>query len=91
MSKKLTRLKGRLETIKPKVDLEEKYKRAVEHGSEMETLYYKEVARAEVLMEQLKKFRDAFPPNPEDEKVVDDLLSKIRTNDGPSKPIKKAK
>lgn len=57
MSKKLARLKGRLEAVKPRVDLEDKYKKAVQYSTEMENLYHAELARSEELREQLEHLR----------------------------------
>jgi NTP pyrophosphatase (non-canonical NTP hydrolase) len=75
MHKKLQRLKGRLETVKPKLDMEEKYKKAVQHSTEMESLYYMELTKVEELREQLKKLQDILPKiNATEEKVVDELL-----------------
>jgi len=54
MSKKLARLKGRLEAVKPRVDLEEKYTKAIQHVSEMETKYRRELAANEELRQQLR-------------------------------------
>lgn len=53
MSKKLTRLKGRLEIVKPQIDLEDKYSKAVQQSTEMERRYYKELARSEEFQRQL--------------------------------------
>lgn len=79
MSKKLTRLKGRLEAVKPQVDLEDRYNKAVQQSTEMESRYYKELARAEDLHRQLIALQEVLPPaNQEDEKVVDSLLAKQR-------------
>ena len=79
MSKKLTRLKGRLESVKPQVDLEDKYNKAVQQSTEMESRYYKELARAEELQKQLLALQEVLPPvNQEDEKVVDSLLAQQR-------------
>jgi len=79
MNKKLTRLKGRLETIKPKVDLEDKYLRAVQHASEMESKYYRVQARAEELQKKLLSLQESLPHvDPDDEKLVDELLAKQR-------------
>lgn len=80
MSKKLTRLKGRLEAVKPQVDLEDRYNKAIQHSSEMESRYYKELARAEDLHRQLIALQEALPPiNQEDEKNVDAFLAKQRS------------
>lgn len=79
MSKKLTRLKSRLETVKPQTDLEDKYNKAVQQSTEMESRYYKELARAEELQRKLLAIQEALPAvNREDEKVVDKLLAKQR-------------
>jgi len=79
MSKKLARLKGRLETSRPKADLEEKYNKAVQLSAEMESRYYKELARSEDLKRQLLALQDVLPPvSPADEKVVNDMLAKQR-------------
>ena len=79
MSKKLTRLKTRLETVKPQVDLEDRYNKAVQQSTEMESRYYKELARAEELQRQLLALQEVLPPiNTEDEKNVDELLEKHR-------------
>ena len=79
MSKKLTRLKTRLETVKPQSDLEDKYKKAVQQSSEMESRYYKELARSEELQRQILMLQDSLPRvNREDEKNVDELLAKQR-------------
>lgn len=79
MSKKLTRLKTRLETVKPQVDLEDRYNKAVQQSTEMESKYYKELARAEELHRQLLALQEVVPPvNREDEKIVDELLAKQR-------------
>lgn len=79
MSKKLTRLKARLETVKPQSDLEDKYKKAVQQSTEMEVRYRKELARSEELQRQLLLLQDVLPHvNPEDEKIVDSLLAKQR-------------
>lgn len=80
MNRKLSRLKGRLETAKP-TDLEEKYNKAVQLGTEMESRYYKELARTEELRRQLLEMQGILPPvNPNDEAVVSELLSKSRLN-----------
>lgn len=79
MSKKLTRLKGRLESVKPQVDLVDKYNKVVQQSSEMESRYYRELARSEELQRQLLAIQESIPKiSREDEKVVDDLLAKKR-------------
>lgn len=79
MSKKLTRLKGRLESVKPQVDLVDKYNKVVQQSTEMESRYYRELARSEELQRQLLLLQDAIPAiNREDERVVDGLLAKQR-------------
>jgi NTP pyrophosphatase (non-canonical NTP hydrolase) len=81
MSKKLTRLKGRLDSIKPQVDLEDRYKKAVQQNAEMESKYYKELARSEELQRQIILLQDSLPTiNREDEKIVDGLLLNQRRN-----------
>lgn len=80
MNKKLTRLKGRLETVKPQADLEDKYNKAVQQSNEMESRYYKERARVEELQRQLLALQEILPDiNHEDERVVNELLEKQRT------------
>lgn len=59
MGKKLVRLKGRLEAVKPQLDLEEKYSRVMQHASEVETKYRKALAMNEELRLQLKKLQDS--------------------------------
>lgn len=59
MNKKLVRLKGRLETLRPKVELEDKYKRAVELTAELENKYQKEVAQVDELRLQLKRLQNS--------------------------------
>lgn len=77
MNKKLLRLKGRLEVVRPKSDLEDKYSKAVQHSAEMESRYYRELARTEELKRQLLLLQDSLPKvSEEDEKVVDELLAK---------------
>lgn len=79
MNKKLTRLKGRLESVKPQIDLEEKYSRALQQNSYMENLYQKEVARSKELQRVLLELQDSLPKvKEEDEKNVDELLAKSR-------------
>lgn len=79
MNKKLLRLKGRLEVARPKSDLEDKYNKAVQHSTEMESRYYRELARTEELKRQLLLLQDSLPKvSEEDEKVVDELLAKHR-------------
>lgn len=81
MNKKLLRLRGRLETSKPRSDLEEKYNKAVQTSAEMESRYYKELARSEELRRQLLEIQNVLPPvNSDDEAVVAELLSKNRQN-----------
>ncbi len=58
MSKKLTRLKGRIESAKPQIDLEDKYNLAIQKGAELEELYRKEVEKVELLKEKLKKVQE---------------------------------
>jgi len=92
MSKKLTRLKGRLETTKPKSDFEEKYNNAIKLSSEMENRHYKELARSEDLRRQLLELQGILPPvSPHDEKVVNDMLSKQRISVRKRKLEKKRK
>ena len=77
MNKKLLRLKGRLEVVRPKSDLEDKYSKAVQHSAEMESRYYRELARTEELKRQLLLLQDSLPKvSEEDEKVVDELRAK---------------
>lgn len=79
MSKKLTRLKGRLETVKPQTDLEDRYNKAIQQSSEMENRYFKEKARAEELYRQLLALQEVLPGvDRDDEKNVDELLAKQR-------------
>ena len=79
MNKKLLRLKGRLEVARPKSDLEDKYNKAVQHSTEMESRYYRELARTEELKRQLLLLQDSLPKvSEDDEKVVDELLTKHR-------------
>lgn len=79
MNKKLTRLKGRLEVVRPKSDLEDKYNKAVQHSTEMESRYYRELAKTEELRRQLLLIQEALPQISEvDEQIVDGLLSKQR-------------
>lgn len=81
MNKKLNRLKGRLENIKTKPDLEEKYNRAIQLSAEMESRYHKELARSEELRRQLLEIQDSLPRvDPRDEAVVSELLEKNRQN-----------
>lgn len=81
MNRKLSRLKGRLDTAKPPSDLEEKYNKAVQTSTEMESRYYKELARSEELRRQLLEIQSFLPAvNPDDEAVVDGLLAKNRQN-----------
>lgn len=92
MNKKLTRLKGRLETIKPKVDLEDKYARAVQHAAEMERKYFRVNARAEELQKKLLALQEVLPPiSQHDEKVVDELLAKQRAGVKKRKISKKSR
>lgn len=79
MSKKLTRLKGRLEAVKPQTDLEDRYNKAIQQSSEMENRYFKEKARAEELYRQLLALQEVLPVvDRDDEKNVDELLAKQR-------------
>lgn len=79
MNKKLTRLKGRLESVKPQIDLEEKYIEALQQNSYMESLYQKEVARSKELQRVLLELQGSLPRvKEEDEKNVDELLMKSR-------------
>lgn len=81
MSKKLTRLKGRLESVKPQVDLVDKYNKVVQQSTEMESRYYRELARSEELQRKLLEIQASIPAiNREDEKVVDSLLAKKRAD-----------
>lgn len=92
MSKKLMRLKGRLDTAKPRSDLEEKYNKAIQISSEMESRYYRELAKSEELRRQLLEIQGSLPPvDLEDEKVVNDLLSKNQLNLRKRKLSKKKK
>lgn len=59
MNKKLARLKERLDVVKPKVDLEEKYNKVVQHATELESLYYKELTKNEGLLDQIKRLQSA--------------------------------
>jgi NTP pyrophosphatase (non-canonical NTP hydrolase) len=76
MKKKLTRLKGRLETVKPQIDLEDKYKKSVQRETELESLYHAEVAKVEELKEQLRQFQEVEEPE-----------KKVREN----RPVRKSK
>jgi NTP pyrophosphatase (non-canonical NTP hydrolase) len=79
MTKKLMRLKTRLETVKPQVDLEDKYNKALQQSTEMESRYFKELARAEDLQRQLLAMQEALPEiDSDDEKNVDKLLVRQR-------------
>jgi NTP pyrophosphatase (non-canonical NTP hydrolase) len=71
MGKKLVRLKGRLEAVKPQVDLEEKYTRAVQHASEVETKYKRELAANEELRLQLKKLQGSAPGSTDNTSKLD--------------------
>lgn len=91
MNKKLTRLKGRLEVVRPKSDLEDKYNKAVQHSTEMESRYYRELAKGEELRRQLLLLQDALPKvSPTDEQIVNELLSKQRQSTT-KRPLKKTK
>lgn len=80
MNKKLIRLKERLDAVKPKVDLEEKYNKVVQQSTELESKYNKELARSEELQRQLLLIQSSLPRvNEEDEKVVEKLLAKQRS------------
>lgn len=79
MNKKLVRLKERLDAVRPKVDLEEKYNKAIQQSTELEAKYNKELARSEELQRQLLLIQSSLPRvDAEDEKIVDDLLAKQR-------------
>jgi len=91
MNKKLTRLKGRLEVVRPKSDLEDKYNKAIQHSTEMESRYYRELAKGEELRRQLLLLQDALPKvSPTDEQIVNELLSKQRQSTT-KRPLKKTK
>ena len=62
MSKKLTRLKSRLDAVKPKIDLEDKYNKAVQQSTEMESRYYKELARSEEFQRQILVIQESLLP-----------------------------
>jgi NTP pyrophosphatase (non-canonical NTP hydrolase) len=66
MKKKLTRLKGRLETVKPQIDLEEKYREAIQRSSELESLYKQEMEKVEQLKDYVKKLQDTLPAGASD-------------------------
>ena len=53
MNKKLVRLKGRLDIIKPKVELEDKYNKAVEHLAELDLKYQQEAEKTGILRQQI--------------------------------------
>lgn len=90
MNKKLTRLKGRLEVVRPKSDLEDKYNKAIQHSTEMESRYYRELAKGEELRRQLLLLQDALPKvSPTDEQIVNELLSKQRKSKRPLRKTKK--
>lgn len=90
MNKKLLRLKGRLETVRPKSELEDKYNKAVQHGTEMESRYFSELAKTEELKRQLLLLQEALPQVSEiDENVIDNMLSKQRQTKRPLKKEKK--
>lgn len=75
MHKKLQRLKGRLETVKPKIDMEEKYKKSLQREGELESLYRMEAAKVEELKEQLRKMQVVEEP----EKKVRDKRTSRKT------------
>lgn len=90
MNKKLTRLKGRLEVVRPKSDLEDKYNKAIQRSTEMESRYYRELAKGEELRRQLLLLQDALPKvSPTDEQIVNELLSKQRQSKRPLRKTKK--
>jgi NTP pyrophosphatase (non-canonical NTP hydrolase) len=88
MGKKLIRLKGRLETTRPKADaeLQEKYVQAKELATEMESRYRKELAKTEELRRMLTEVKGISIDVPEEnEKSVNKLSNSEKI--GPKKKI----
>lgn len=78
MGKKLVRLKGRLEAVKPQVDLEEKYSRVMQHASEVETKYMRALATNEELRLQLKRLQNSSFGSADSASNVDGLSGSQR-------------
>lgn len=90
MNRKLSRLRGRLDTSRPRSDLEEKYNKALQQSTDLEVKYHKELARSEDLRRQLLELQGALPKiSLEDERVVDDLLSKQRSSSSKKRKLEK--
>jgi NTP pyrophosphatase (non-canonical NTP hydrolase) len=81
MNRKLVRLRGRLETIKPKVDLEDKYRQAMQRGSELESMYRQESMKVDQLREQIRLLQENLQPDNavESEAPKSDKKSKLGT------------
>jgi NTP pyrophosphatase (non-canonical NTP hydrolase) len=92
MNKKITRLRGRLDTVKPQLDLSDKYVKAIERSTELEKMYFLETAKVDELTTQLKRIQSMLPQTDEDdEKIVDDLLAESRKRSGSTKRTIKKK
>ena len=90
MNKKITRLRGRLDTVKPQLDLSDKYIKAIERSTELEKMYFLETAKVEELSTQLKRIQSMLPEvDREDEAIVDELLAEARKRSGSTKRILK--
>jgi hypothetical protein len=90
MNKKITRLRGRLDTVKPQLDLSDKYVKAIERSTELEKMSFLETAKVEELSTQLKRIQSMLPEvDHDDEAIVDELLAEARKRSGSTKRILK--